>query len=74
VEDNNHHLTHADLIDIADYGAKNVKGYRYGPVIFYGVPGTPTFAMGPAGADPFEYEGMYATPTGPFSISAENVP
>jgi len=62
------------LIDIADYGAKEVKAYRYGSVIFYGVPNTPTFGMGLTGTDPFEYEGAYATPTGPFSISEENVP
>lgn len=75
VEDNNNHLTQSDLIDIADYGDKNVKGYRYGPVIFHGVSNPPpVFGMGPGGADPFEYEGAYATPTGPFSISSENVP
>jgi WD40 repeat protein len=75
VEDNNNHLTQSDLIDIADYGAKNVKGYRYGPVIFWGVSTPPpAFGMGPGGTDAFEYEGAYATPTGPFSISAENVP
>jgi hypothetical protein len=75
VEDNNNHLTQSDLIDIADYGDKNVKGYRYGPVIFHGVANPPpVFGMGPGGKDPFEYEGAYATPTGPFSISGENVP
>jgi hypothetical protein len=75
VEDNNNHLTESNLIDIADYGDKNVKGYRYGPVIFYGVANSPpVFGMGPGGQDPFEYEGAYATPTGPFSISGENVP
>jgi hypothetical protein len=75
VEDNNNHLTQSDLIDIADYGDKNIKGYRYGPVIFHGVANPPpTFGMGPGGKDPFEYEGAYATPTGPFSISGENVP
>ena len=75
VEDNNNHLTQSDLIDIADYGDRNIKGYRYGPVIFYGVANPPPFfGMGPAGTDPFEYEGAYATPTGPFSISGENVP
>jgi hypothetical protein len=75
VEDNNNHLTQSDLIDIADYGDKNIKGYRYGPVIFYGVSNPPpVFGMGPAGLDPFEYEGAYATPTGPFSISSENIP
>jgi hypothetical protein len=75
VEDNNNHLTQSDLIDIADYGDKNVKAYRYGPVIFYGVANpSPVFGMGPGGLDPFEYEGAYATPTGPFSISGENVP
>jgi hypothetical protein len=75
VEDNNNHLTQSDLIDIADYGDKNVKGYRYGPVIFHGVGNPPpVFGMGPSGNDPFEYEGSYATPTGPFSISGENVP
>ena len=75
VEDNNNHLTKSDLIDIADYGDKNVKGYRYGSVIFYGVSNPPpVFGMGPGGTDPFEYEGAYATPTGPFSVSIENVP
>jgi len=75
VEDNNNHLTESNLIDIADYGDKNVKGYRYGPVIFYGEGNTPpVFGMGPGGKDPFEYEGAYATPTGPFAISSENVP
>jgi len=75
VEDNNNHLTQSDLIDIADYGDKNVKGYRYGPVIYWGVSTPPPlFGMGPGGLDPFEYEGAYATPTGPFSISGENVP
>jgi len=75
VEDNNNHLTESNLIDVADYGDKNVKGYRYGPVIFYGVAvPPPVFGMGPGGADPFEYEGAYSTPTGPFSISSENVP
>jgi hypothetical protein len=29
VEENNNHLTESYL-DIADYGDKNVKGYRYG--------------------------------------------
>jgi hypothetical protein len=75
VEDNNNHLTESSLIDIADYGDKNVKGYRYGPVIFHGVADPPPmFGMGPGGLDPFEYQGAYATPTGPFSISSENVP
>ncbi len=75
VEDNNNHLTQSDLIDIADYGDKNIKGYRYGPVIFYGVANPPpVFGMGPGGLDSFEYEGSYATPTGPFSISSENTP
>lgn len=75
VEDNNNHLTASDLIDIADYGDKNVKAYRYGPVIFYGVSDPlPVFGTGPTGTDLFEYEGAYATPTGPFSISVENVP
>jgi hypothetical protein len=74
VEDNNNHLTYSALINIADYGNKNVKAYRYGPVIFYGVTNTPTFGMGTTGTDPFEFEGAYATPTGPFSISGENVP
>jgi hypothetical protein len=75
VEDNNNHLTQSDLLEIADYGDKNVKGYRYGPVIFWGVSTPPpTFGMGPGGTDPFEFEGAYATPTGPFSISIENVP
>jgi hypothetical protein len=75
VEDNDNHQTQSDLIDIADYGDNNVKGYRYGPVIFYGVGNSPpVFGMGPTGTDPFEFEGEYATPTGPFSISGENVP
>lgn len=75
VEDNNNHLTESNLIDVADYGDQNVKGYRYGPVIFFGVTNPPpVFGMGPGGQDPFEYEGAYATPTGPFSISSENVP
>lgn len=75
VEDNDNHLTESNLIDIADYGDKNVKAYRYGPVIFYGAGNPPpTFGMGPSGLDPFEFEGEYATPTGPFSISIENVP
>jgi len=76
VEDNNNHGTQSDLIDIADYGDKNVKGYRYGPIIFWTAASSPppVFGMGPGGLDPFEYEGAYATPTGPFSISGENVP
>jgi hypothetical protein len=75
VEDSNNHLTESNLIDIADYGDKDVKGYRYGPVIFFGVANPPPmFGMGPGGLDPFEYEGAYATPTGPFSLSIENVP
>ncbi len=75
VEDNNNHLTQSDLIDIADYGDKNIKGYRYGPVIFHGVANPPpVFGMGPGGKDSFEYQGAYATPTGPFSISIENTP
>jgi hypothetical protein len=75
VEDNNNHGTQSDLIDIADYGARDVKAYRYGPVIIWGGPcisapgGCPIF-----GPDTFEYEGNYATPTGPFDISIENVP
>jgi hypothetical protein len=75
VEDNDNHQTQSDLINIADYGGKDIKGYRYGPVIFYGVANPPpVFGMGTNGTDPFEYEGAYATPTGPFSISGENVP
>jgi hypothetical protein len=75
VEDNYNHQTQSDLIDIADYGDQNIKAYRYGPVIFYGVADPPPrFGMGKNGTDPFEYEGAYATPTGPFSISGENVP
>ena len=74
VEDNNNHGTQTDLIDIADFGDSNVKAYRYGPVIFWTTPGKPKFGMGPDGDDPFEYEGSYATPTGPFAISDENVP
>jgi len=75
VEDNDNHLTQSDLIDVADYGDDNVKAYRYGPVIFYGVATPPqVFGMGLTGTDPFEYEGAYATPTGPFAVSDENVP
>ena len=74
VEDNNNHGTQTDLLDIADYGDKNVKGYRYGPVIMWTTPGHPTYGMGPTGTDAFEYEGAYSTPTGPFAISGENVP
>lgn len=74
VEDNNNHGTQSDLIDVADYGDKNIKGYRYGPIKFgIGHP-PPVFNMGPNGTDSFEYEGAYATPTGPFAISGENVP
>ena len=43
VEDNNNHGTQSDLIDIADYGDKNVKAYRYGPVIEWTTRGTPGF-------------------------------
>jgi hypothetical protein len=74
VEDNNNHGTQSDLIDIADYGDSNVKAYRYGPVIEWTQPGIPQYGMGATGTDPFEYEGSYATPTGPFEISGENVP
>ena len=74
LEDNNNHGTQSDLIDIADYGDSNVKGYRYGPVIFWTQSGTPEFGMGAGGTDPFEYEGAYATPTGPFDVSIENIP
>jgi hypothetical protein len=74
VEDNNNHGTQTDLVDIADFGAANVKAYRYGPVIFWTTLGNPTFGMGLDGQDSFEYEGSYATPTGPFAISDENVP
>jgi hypothetical protein len=73
VEDNNNHQTQADLIDIVDYGAKDIKGCRYGPVVFWHQ-GDFTFGMGPTGSEPFEYEGAYATPTGPFEISSENIP
>lgn len=74
VEDNNNHGTQTDLIDVADYGDKNVKGYRYGPIIFWTTLGKPSYGMGPTGQDAFEYEGAYSTPTGPFTISIENVP
>jgi hypothetical protein len=74
VEDNNNHGTQTDLIDIADYGDKNVKAYRYGLVKFWTTANEPSFGMGPNGNDPFEYEGSYSTPTGPFAISIENVP
>jgi hypothetical protein len=74
VEDNNNHGTQTDLIDVADFGDSNVKAYRYGRVIFWTTPGTPEFGMGKDGKDSFEYEGAYATPTGPFAISIENVP
>jgi len=37
------------------------------------LPGQKAFSMGPGGKNPFDYEGAYATPTGPFSISGENV-
>lgn len=74
VEDNSNHGTQTDLIDIADYGDSNLKAYRYGQVIFWTTPGRPRFGMGARGSDPFEYEGAYATPTGPFAVSIENVP
>lgn len=74
VEDNNNHGTQTDLVDLADYGDTNVKAYRYGPVVFWTTPGKPRFGMGADGNDPFEYEGAYTTPTGPFAISDENVP
>jgi hypothetical protein len=77
VEDNNNHGTQSDLIDIADYGAKDVKAYRYGPVIFFTNPGGCNKTDGACpvfGPDTFEFEGSYATPTGPFDISIENVP
>ena len=74
VEDNNNHGTESGLIDIADYGDKNVKAYRYGLVKFWTTANQPSFAMGQGGNDPFEYEGSYSTPTGPFAISIENVP
>ena len=76
VEDNNNHGTQSDLIDIADYGDSNVKAYRYGPVIHWTERRTPKprYEMGSTGTDPFEYEGAYPTPTGPFEVSCENVP
>jgi hypothetical protein len=74
VEDNNNHGTESDLIDIADYGDRNIKAYRYGLVKFWTTVGQPSFGMGPSGNDPFEYEGSYSTPTGPFAVSIENVP
>ena len=74
VEDNNNHGAQTDLIDIADFGDSRVKAYRYGDVIFWTNPGRPRFGMGPRGNDDFEYEGSFATPTGPFAISIENVP
>jgi hypothetical protein len=77
VEDSNTHGTQADLLTIADYGAKDVKSYRYGPVIEWTTPPCNAKVDGTCpifGPDTFEYEGAYATPTGPFSISAENVP
>ena len=74
IEDNNNHGTQTDLVDIADYGDRNIKGYRYGPVVFWTTPGVPTFSLLPTGNETFEYEGAYATPTGPFTISIENVP
>jgi hypothetical protein len=74
VEDNNNHGTGSDLIDIADYGDRNIKAYRYGPVTFWTSANKSTFAMGQNGKDQFEYEGSYSTPTGPFAISIENVP
>jgi hypothetical protein len=75
VEDNYTHGTQSDLIDIADYGARDVKGYRYGPVITWTNPPGCYKADCPIyGPDTFEYEGDYATPTGPFDISIENIP
>jgi hypothetical protein len=74
VEDNNNHGTQSDLIDIADYGDRNIKAYRYGLVKFWTSVNEPSFGMGPGGNDPFEYEGSYSTPTGPFAVSIENVP
>ena len=74
VEDNQNHGTQSSLIDIADYGGANVKGYRYGPVIEATTPGTPTYGMGRTGTDPFEYEGLYTPATAPFDISINNVP
>ena len=73
LEDNNNHMTESHTIDIADYGAKDIKGYRYGPVVFW-QQGDKIFGMGATGTDPFEYEGSYGTPTGPFAISSENIP
>jgi hypothetical protein len=74
VEDNNNHGTASDLLDIADYGDKSIKAYRYGQVKFWTSTNKLAFGMGQDGDDPFEYEGSYSTPTGPFAISIENVP
>lgn len=74
VEDNNNHQTQTDLIDIADYGDRTVKAYRYGPVSYWYAGSSKSFGMGPGGTDPFEYEGAFSVPTGPFSISTENIP
>lgn len=72
VEDNNNHGTESDVLDIGDYGAKKVRAYRYGPVIFW-TNGGERFDMGPTGTDSFEYSGDFDTPSGPFSLSIENV-
>ena len=72
VEDNNNHGTKSDALEVGDFGAKKIRAYRYGPVIF-DTNGGARFDMGPTGSDAYEYSGDYDTPTGPFSISIENV-
>jgi hypothetical protein len=74
VEDAQNHSIRIDLLNIADYGAKNVRAYRYGTAWWITWNNNYKVGCGIDETDPFEYGGHYSVPTGPWGISSANVP
>lgn len=77
------HGTESYVVTVADYSAKAVRSYRYGPIIAWtnnpaaNSPGWDS-CQPPAGCpnldnQPFEYGGEYVTPGKPFHVTGANL-
>ena len=77
VEDVANHGTESYVVTVADYGAKAVRNYLYGPIIWwtYGANSACPKPRGCALLDnaPFEYGGDWALPGSPFQLGGANI-
>jgi len=73
VEDSDTHGTESYLLTVADFGARQIVNYRFGPVIMH-TNGGARHGMGADGNARFERGGTFAVAGRPFAFSSANVP